>query len=172
MYRTISVAALSLIVATAACSGSKKAETEESTETVEQTATAEASAQSKTEEKPPPDQGEGIAWEDKSFDQKRAYMKETVKPHMAELMEGFDSEVFGEVKCSTCHGSDAKERDFVMPSPDLPKLDDWERLEREQPEMMEFMKTKMVPEMAALLDMKPYDPETKTGFGCGGCHPR
>ncbi|MFW6053864.1 MAG: hypothetical protein ACOC9J_03540 [Persicimonas sp.] len=57
-----------------------------------------------------------------------------------------------------------------MPSPSLPKIEDFEKLEAEQPEMMEFMKTEVVPEMATMLGQEPYDPETQTGFGCGGCH--
>jgi hypothetical protein len=32
------------------------------------------------------------------------------------------------------------------------------------------MSEKVVPDMAAALGEKPFDPATNTGFGCGGCH--
>jgi hypothetical protein len=32
------------------------------------------------------------------------------------------------------------------------------------------MAEKVVPEMAAALGMPPFNPATKTGFGCMGCH--
>jgi hypothetical protein len=164
-----------VLTASLSCSGAQKAKSSETTdeETVEQTVDApeeEPDETAETEEMPP-DQGEGIPWNSKTDDQQKAYMKLTVKPKMETLFTEFDAEKFSEVKCTTCHGDRAEEGNFEMPSPDLPKLEDWEKLEAEQPEMMTFMKEKVVPEMAAMLDQEPFDPETKTGFGCGGCHP-
>jgi hypothetical protein len=36
--------------------------------------------------------------------------------------------------------------------------------------MVKFMHEKVVPDMAAVFGKPAYDPATKTGFGCGGCH--
>ncbi|MEZ4460710.1 MAG: hypothetical protein R3E66_13475 [bacterium] len=51
-----------------------------------------------------------------------------------------------------------------MPNPSLPKLDDFAKWEAEHPDDMEFMKTKVVPQMAALLGEEPYNPGDQTGF--------
>jgi hypothetical protein len=36
--------------------------------------------------------------------------------------------------------------------------------------MFDFMVKTVVPQTAALLGQQPYDPATKAGFGCFGCH--
>lgn len=160
MQRLLSV----LVVALVSCSGGKVKPSDE--------VMPEEQPHKSTTEEPVKDQGEGIPWEQKTHEQQKAYMGMTVKPRMEKLFTEFDAERFKEVKCSTCHGANARERDFEMPNPDLPKLEDWEKLKAEEPEMMEFMMEKVVPEMASLLGQQPFDPETKTGFGCSGCHPR
>lgn len=167
---------VALVASTAlSCSGAEKSKTsdEATDEVVEKKVeeTAEETAESPEEEEAPADQGEGIPWKSKTDEQKKAYMKGTVKPQMAELFSEFDGEKFAEFKCTTCHGPSARDGNFEMPNPELPKLDDWEKLEAEKPKYMEFMKSKVEPQMAKLLDQKPFDPETKTGFGCSGCHP-
>jgi hypothetical protein len=40
----------------------------------------------------------------------------------------------------------------------------------ESPEVAGFMATKVVPAMAAVLGVEPYDVATGKGFGCNGCH--
>jgi hypothetical protein len=118
----------------------------------------------------PPDQGDGVDFKDKTYDQRRAYMKHTVKPKMAAAFQEFNAEKFAEFRCTTCHGPNPGEREFAMPNPDLPKIE-WEKMKNDMPQDMEFMQKVVVPEMAALLHTEPYNPETQTGFGCGGCHP-
>src|SRR5882672_7524149 len=66
----------------------------------------------------PPD----IAWKDMSFKQKRAFMKEVVAPTMKPVLQGFDAKKFKTVNCETCHGKEAADRKYKMPSPDIHAL--------------------------------------------------
>jgi len=38
------------------------------------------------------------------------------------------------------------------------------------PDIVKFMHDKVAPQMADIFGKKPYDPATKEGFGCNGCH--
>lgn len=109
-------------------------------------------------------------WGGMTHDQKRDYMKVTVMPKMAAEFKAFDADEFGQMNCATCHGPTAKEGKFEMPNAALPKLSPDGKWDKLDPKAVAFMKTKVVPEMATLLDAKPYDPATKQGFGCFGCH--
>lgn len=97
------------------------------------------------------------------------FMKTVIVPKMTAVFQAFDSAHFAKVGCVTCHGPGAKEGKFEMPSPALPKLD----FSNKDPKVQRwnaFMKTKVVPTMAAALGEEPYDPATKKGFGCLDCH--
>lgn len=98
---------------------------------------------------------------------KLQHMKMVIVPEMKTVFTGFDAEEFADFGCSTCHGARARQGNFEMPNPDLP-LDAEEMAEH--PEITEFMKTKVVPEMARLMGEAPYDPATHEGFGCFECH--
>lgn len=98
---------------------------------------------------------------------KLQHMKTVVVPEMKAVFTGFDQEEFADFSCATCHGARARQGNFEMPNPDLP-LDAEEMAEH--PEITEFMKTKVVPEMARLMGEAPYDPATHEGFGCFECH--
>ena len=158
------------------CSGAQKTKTSE--KPAEETAkkpveSTQEEAPTKTSKKTEVhDQGDGIPWKDKTHEQRKAYMKMTVKPTMKRLFTGFDAERFDDFGCTTCHGKSAMDGNFDMPNPELPKLTDFEKLKKEKPETMKFMKTTVVPTMARLLDQQPYDPKTKKGFGCMECHTR
>jgi hypothetical protein len=100
-------------------------------------------------------------------------MKTVVMPKSKELFAAFDAKEFGNMKCPTCHGDGAKNKTFKMPNPKLPKLsytDGFKKHTDKKPEITKFMMEKVVPEMASLLGMQPYDPKTQKGFGCANCH--
>ncbi len=118
-----------------------------------------------------PKPGEWAGW---SHDQKLAYMKSTVMPKMGGEFHDFDAKKFAEPRCTLCHGSGAKKGDFKMPNAELPKLDispeGFKALKEKKPEMVDFMVKKVEHDMAHLLGQEPFDPQTKTGFTCLGCH--
>lgn len=109
------------------------------------------------------------SWSELDREGQIAFMKEKVVPHMGKVFGEWEEEL-ADLSCMNCHGQGAKEGKFDMPSPDLPKLKGYEKDVKEHPKATKFMAERVVPEMAKLLDMKPYDPETKEGFGCAGCH--
>ena len=115
-----------------------------------------------------------IDWEKMSKADRKQYMKDFVMPKMKSLLHDFDTAKFADVKCTTCHGNGARTGEFKMPNPQLPKLPGtragWDSLNTNKAAMMKFMSKTMKPTMADLLGMKPYDPKTGTGFGCGNCH--
>lgn len=107
------------------------------------------------------------AFESLSAGDRLQHMKTVVVPEMKAVFTGFDQEEFADFSCTTCHGARARQGNFEMPNPDLP-LDAEEMAEH--PKITEFMKTKVVPEMARLMGEAPYDPATHAGFGCYECH--
>jgi len=118
----------------------------------------------------------GVPWKDLTHEERLAYMKSTVMPKMKSEFAAFDAKDFGDMNCATCHGDGAKDKSFKMPNPKLPKLptteEGFKKLSEEHPDAVKFMRTKVVPDMAALLGVSPYDPKTHQGFGCFQCHPK
>lgn len=116
-------------------------------------------------------------WEQMSFDAKKRYMAAEVVPVMSELFVAFDRERYEGFGCQTCHGENAQERQFAMPSPSLPALHptgtpEQQAMVEQHPEMVRFMFNQVVPTMQRLLGAQPYDAETQSGFSCYACHPR
>lgn len=114
-----------------------------------------------------------LQWAAMNEAERKQYMKNVVLPQMRDLFQAADPDAFAEFTCATCHGSSAETGSFEMPSPDLPTLnpkDGFQHAKQEHPEIFEFMQKKVVPEMAALLGVQPYDPATQQGFGCFHCH--
>ena len=101
-------------------------------------------------------------------------MKTTVMPKMGAAFHDFDAKKYAEPKCTLCHGSGAKDGNFKMPNPELPKLDitpdGFKALKEKKPEMVDFMIKKVEHDTARLLGEQPFDPKTKSGFGCLNCH--
>jgi hypothetical protein len=101
-------------------------------------------------------------------------MKSDVMPKAGALFHDFDAKRYAEPKCALCHGAGAADGSFKMPNPDLPKLDitpaGFKKLKATKPKITDFMVTKVEPQMAALIGEQPFDPKTKEGFGCLGCH--
>jgi hypothetical protein len=110
-----------------------------------------------------------LNWATKPFLDKQFYMKQTVVPAMGELF----LPMHPDFQCSTCHGETYQEVKFKMPNT-LKPLDPanmpFQSADEKMRNAAQFMMTKVVPRMAGLLERSPYDPETKTGFGCFNCH--
>ncbi|HTJ81277.1 MAG TPA: hypothetical protein VL400_06115 [Polyangiaceae bacterium] len=108
-------------------------------------------------------------WSDSmSKEQQMAFMKTKVMPKMTPVFKEHDAAKYANASCATCHGPQYKN-----PHEFLPKLtfkDGNITSFADKPEISKWMAEKVVPEMAAAMGEKPFDPATKTGFGCGGCH--
>ncbi|MDF3069168.1 MAG: hypothetical protein K0R38_4769 [Polyangiaceae bacterium] len=129
---------------------------------------AEAGATPSTESTP--EGGGDLVWKDDMPDKDKAiFMKKKVMPVMGKSFQEFDPKEFAEVSCKTCHGPQMKPHpvDFL---PELTFKDGKLKEAEEHPEMAKFMHDKVVPQMAELFGKPVYDPATKQGFGCGGCH--
>ncbi|WP_437339260.1 hypothetical protein [Sorangium sp. So ce394] len=123
-----------------------------------------------------PDQ---VAWKDMTFEERTAYMTTVVMPRMKEVFVAYDAK-YETFDCTTCHGDDAVERAYAMPSPAIAPLPaseegflEWvgdpEHPERQ--EWTDFMFNEVVPAMADLLQVPRFDPTTMTGeFSCNNCH--
>lgn len=111
----------------------------------------------------------GAGWRDDfSKDEAVAFMKTRVMPRLGKVFQEHDAKRYAEASCKTCHGPQYKEpRDYL---PKLTRKGGQLAAFTEKPEVAKFMAERVVPEMAAAMGQKPFDPATKTGFGCAGCH--
>jgi hypothetical protein len=115
-----------------------------------------------------------MPWASMSKDQRKDYMKTAVMPQMKQTFSAFNADRYKAMGCVTCHGEGAMEGKFTMPNPKLPKLPaspaGFQKLMSEKPAVMQFMAMQVKPQMAHLLGMPEFTPESKTGFGCFQCH--
>jgi hypothetical protein len=122
----------------------------------------------------PPTGGPPSPWESMTKDQRKEYMKTAVMPQMKQTFVAFNADRYKAMNCVTCHGDGATDGKFTMPNPKLPKLPaaaaGFQKLMSEKPAVMQFMAMKVKPQMAHLLGMPEWTPESKTGFGCFQCH--
>jgi hypothetical protein len=105
---------------------------------------------------------------DLTKDQQVAYMKKNVVPEMEPVFKGYDEKMFAKFSCKTCHGPAYKDPHEFLPKLAFKdgKITSFEK----KPAISKFMAEQVVPHMATAMGMKPFDPATKEGFGCGGCH--
>lgn len=143
-----------LVLFAAACGSSKPAETTTTTPVTEKPAEVVL-----------PD----VAFDQLDHDQKIEFMKHKVVPTMAPIFKNHDPQEFAEFGCVTCHGKQAKDGHFDMPSTDLPKLN-FKDMSKFKKEDLEWMGKEVKPAMAKLLGEAEYTPENPTGFGCQDCH--
>jgi hypothetical protein len=116
----------------------------------------------------PPPPAHDVWTEGMTKDAEIAFMKKNVVPEMEPVFKGFNAKRYGEFGCKTCHGPKFKE-----PKEYLPKLtfkDGKITSFADKPEISKFMAEQVVPHMATAMGLKPFDPVTHTGFGCGNCH--
>ena len=115
-----------------------------------------------------------IDWKKMNHYQRKDYMKKVVMPRMRAAFASLDSDRYDDIKCKTCHGMGVENESFKMPNPELPKLpktrEAFMDLGKKNPRMMRFMIDSVKPLMMSLLNLKPFDPKSGKGFGCGNCH--
>lgn len=112
---------------------------------------------------------EGVAFDKLDQDQKVEFMKQKVLPVMEPIFKNHDAKEFAEFGCVTCHGKQALEGHFDMPSTELPKLD-FKDMSKWSKEDLAWMAEEVKPAMAKLLGEAEYTPENPMGFGCQNCH--
>jgi hypothetical protein len=114
-----------------------------------------------------------VPWQDKTHAQRMDWMGLQVFPKMRGVFTAFDADRFSGFSCQTCHGEDMEMVDFKMPNKlyALSRKDTLQSAREYDPKVTDFMISSVLPKMAGLLDMQPYDRESKSGFGCFGCHP-
>ena len=114
--------------------------------------------------------GAELVWKDDMPTKDKAeFMKQKVLPAMTKTFQDYDAKKYEKFSCKTCHGKDMKPK----PVDALPELHFKAGKLAEadtNPDIVKFMHEKVAPGMADIFGKKPYDPATKEGFGCGGCH--
>ncbi|MDQ3034039.1 MAG: hypothetical protein M3Y87_16610 [Myxococcota bacterium] len=115
-------------------------------------------------------------WPALSRAERAQHMSAQVLPRMRELFAAYDGERYADFDCTTCHGDDARERGFAMPSPSLLPLhptgsEGQHQTVRDHPEGVRFMYGRVLPMMQSLLAAPPFDETTREGFTCYACHP-
>lgn len=110
-----------------------------------------------------------VPFDELEHDQKIVFMKQKVMPAMEPIFKNHDAQEFADFGCKTCHGAQAEQGHFDMPSTDLPKLN-FKDMSEFKPADIEWMSKEVKPTMAKLLSRPEYTPENPTGFGCQNCH--
>jgi hypothetical protein len=120
-----------------------------------------------------------VAWKDMTKEQKGRFMKVAITPKMKETFQKFDADTFKQFNCSTCHGKDAKAKEFKMPNPDIAPLPNtpeaFQAMMKKKPtwpKWTKFMAEQVEPQMAGLLGLHPFNPKAPdpNDFGCVRCH--
>lgn len=156
--------ALAAAAVIASCQSTKSAE---AAPAPAESAPAEAAAPA---EPRPWANGQAVKFDELPDNLKGPYMKEVVLPTMKKVFQDHDAEEFKDFDCKTCHGENAKQRAFEMPSPEIHVLD-LEKDKVEHPDDVKWMSEVVKPTMAKLLGEPEWDAQSAPkGFGCTGCH--
>ena len=111
----------------------------------------------------------GVGWQDDfTTDQAVAFMKANVVPHLGPVFQAANAKRYADFGCKTCHGPNGKPPTEFLPH--LTVQNGKMTAFVQHPDVSKFMAERVVPEMASALGKQPYDPATKVGFGCPGCH--
>jgi hypothetical protein len=108
-------------------------------------------------------------WTDSlTFDEKVAIMKTRMSPQLGKVFQTANPQHYANWSCKTCHGPNGKPATEFLPHLTMAggKLTCF----ADKPEASKMMASQVVPAAAAALGLPPFDPATKTGFGCPGCH--
>lgn len=122
---------------------------------------------------PPGPQGRPMTWPEMNFVQRQAHMRQEVLPRAAELFGEWRPQRFANVNCGLCHALEGENRNFNMPTSDLPRLSGALLLGPElqkHPETTRLKLNRLVPMMSEALGLKPFSVITRRGFGCYSCH--
>lgn len=116
-------------------------------------------------------------WPSMTYEEKEWYMIGKVHPIMRQIFQTYNEAKYEGLnfECTPCHGENAKEKKYKMPSDDLspvPPLDSQEFKDMSKSKLVRFMMERVTPVTAHLLGTPPYDANTKQGFSCYGCHPQ
>ena len=112
---------------------------------------------------------EDVAFADMAFSERKDFMKDVVMPGMKPLFV----EQHPDFSCISCHGDNLVDVNYEMPNtldPLNPNAMPFDSEDEQRRNAAMFMKETVVPTMAGLLKEAPYNPETKSGFGCFNCH--
>jgi len=113
----------------------------------------------------PPEQ----PWSEMSHADREMDMIGRFNPIFTEIFQEHSSVQYAGFSCESCHGSNMRERNFEMPSTELPPVPlpgtpAYQQMASEHPEDTRFMEEVVTPTMQTMLGMG-------ATFTCNGCHP-
>jgi cytochrome c553 len=115
----------------------------------------------------------GIAWSEKSYQQRLDFMAGVFHPKTQQLFSGYNPNYgkAGVFTCESCHGDAPELVNYKMPSPTLyalPKENTIQESMEYDAEVTHFMQDTLTPQVRAMFD-KGAGPKTETS--CFSCHP-
>jgi hypothetical protein len=111
-----------------------------------------------------------VPWDQKTREERMAFMGAHVSPTMKKLFQKYDAKGYADFQCQTCHGSDMEAVDYRMPNGlyELPADDPIAEAKDVDEDVAEFMVKEVAPMMAKLLSR----PKMAEGEACFICHPK
>ncbi len=110
-----------------------------------------------------------LPWSEMSHADREMDMIGRFLPIFEEIFKEHSSVQYAAFGCESCHGSNMRERNFEMPSTELPPVPlpgtpAYQQMASEHPEDTRFMEETVTPTMQTMLGMG-------ATFTCNGCHP-